>query len=69
VWSSTWVPSASPIVGYGADGYAACWVDLDDGARAQVLVDGEPPTPGTGGRIEERWYGDERVDLFCRAEA
>ena len=64
VWAATWVPSPSPIEGYGAEGYAVCWVDLADGGRVQVLVDGEAPAPGTAGVIRDRLFGDVSVDLF-----
>lgn len=64
VWAATWVPSAAPIAGFGAEGYAVAWVDLGTGARIQVLVDGEQPGPGTLGRIEERTIGDTPVSVF-----
>ena len=68
VWAATWVPSPSPIDGYGADGYAVGWVDLADGSRMQVLVDGEAPSPGTNGVVRNRTFGDIDVELFEASE-
>lgn len=64
VWAATWVPAASPIAGFGESGYAVAWIDLADGRRVQVLVDGTAPTPGTTGRIERRPVGEATVELF-----
>lgn len=63
VWASTFVPSKSPIAGYGQDGYSVAWVDTSDG-RMQVLVLGPRPAPGTAGRLRTHIYGDTNVDLF-----
>lgn len=63
VWAATFVPSKSPIHGYGMDGYSVAWVDTDDG-RLQVLVSGPRPTPGTVGRLVEWELGDTRTLLF-----
>jgi hypothetical protein len=66
VWASTWVPAASPFIGFGAEGYAACWVDLDPpgGGRVQVLAEGEAPAPGTSGCVVVRDLGGQAVEVF-----
>jgi hypothetical protein len=64
VWAATWVPSRSPIDGFGADGYAVAWIDLDEGERIQVLVDGPAPAPGAAGTVESRAFGDASVQVF-----
>lgn len=64
VWAATWVPSASPIEGFGSEGYAVCWVDLAAGPRVQVLAAGDAPPPGTSGTVGTATFGDVRVDLF-----
>lgn len=46
VWSSTFIPTTSPIT--GSAGYSVAWVDTDT-ERLQVLVDGARPAPGTPG--------------------
>lgn len=69
VWSATWVPSRSPIEGFGAEGYAVAWVDTADGVRTQVLVAGPAPAPGTAGRLTSHTFGDEPVELFEAGEA
>jgi hypothetical protein len=52
VWAATAVPSPSPVDGFGTDGYCVAWVDLDAGARVQVLVDSPAaPDPGTRGVV------------------
>lgn len=63
VWSSTFIPSKSPIAEFGADGYSVAWVDCDN-ERLQVLVDGERPSPGTTGRMTTCTFDDETVDVF-----
>jgi len=63
VWASTFVPSKSPIPGYGQDGYSVAWVDTPDG-RLQVLVSGPRPAPGTVGRIVEQTLGETKILLF-----
>jgi hypothetical protein len=64
VWSATWVPSRSPIEGFGAEGYAVAWVDTADGVRTQVLVAGPAPEPGTRGRLTSHTFGGDTVELF-----
>lgn len=63
VWTSTHIPSASPIDGFGADGYAVAWVDTAH-ERLQVLASGAAPEPGTHGRIVTTPVGDLDLDLF-----
>ena len=63
VWSSTFVPTPSPLPDYGEEGYSVAWVDTEDG-RVQVLVEGDRPMPGVRGRIAESTFGDEEVDVF-----
>lgn len=63
VWSSTFVPSKSPILGFGEDGYSVAWVDAPDG-REQVLVSGSQPAPGARGRIILTPIADVTVELF-----
>jgi hypothetical protein len=63
VWASTFVPTKSPIPGYGQDGYSVAWVDTPDG-RLQVLVLGPKPEPGTVGRVVEKTFGDNTTVLF-----
>ena len=63
VWAATFVPSKSPIPGYGQDGYSVAWVDIPDG-RMQVLVSGPRPAPGTVGRVVDRYLDDTKIPLF-----
>lgn len=63
VWASTFVPSKSPVPGYGEEGYSVAWVDTPDG-RLQVLVSGSRPAPGTVGRVVETTFGDMKTALF-----
>lgn len=63
VWASTFVPSKSPISGYGEEGYSVAWVDTPDG-RLQVLVSGPRPAPGTVGRVVEKAFGETKTALF-----
>lgn len=63
VWAATFVPSKSPIAGYGQDGYSVAWVDTPDG-RLQVLVSGARPVPGTVGRLRTETFGEAKVVLF-----
>ena len=63
VWASTFVPSKSPLAGFGPDGYSVAWVDTPSG-RFQVLVDGDRPAPGTEGNIVIRRLDDEHVEMF-----
>lgn len=63
VWASTFVPKASPIPGYGEEGYSVAWVDTPDG-RLQVLVSGPRPAPGTVGRVVEKTFGETKAVLF-----
>lgn len=68
VWSSTFVPSKSPIPEYGQDGYSVAWVDTNDGRR-QILVIGSPPRPGAQGQIEELAIGDTTIEVFIEDPA
>lgn len=63
VWASSFVPTKSPIPGYGQDGYSVAWVDTPDG-RLQVLVLGPKPEPGTVGRVVEKTLGDTATLVF-----
>lgn len=63
VWAATFVPSKSPIPGYGMDGYSVAWVDTSDG-RLQVLVSGPRPSPGTVGRLVERELNETKTHFF-----
>ena len=63
VWASTFVPSKSPISGYGEEGYSVAWVNTPDG-RLQVLVSGPRPAPGTVGRVVEKTFGETKTALF-----
>lgn len=63
VWSSTFIPSKSPLSGFGADGYSVAWVDSGT-ERLQVVVDGARPTPGTTGRLMARTFDGETVEMF-----
>jgi hypothetical protein len=63
VWAATYVPSKSPIPGFGQEGYSVAWVDTADG-REQVLVAGARPEPGASGRIVMTPLGDANVALF-----
>lgn len=63
MWASTFVPSRSPIPGFGQEGYCVAWVDTRDG-RVQLLVAGPRPGPGVVGRIVERKLGEADVLLF-----
>ncbi len=63
VWSSTFVPSKSPLAGFGTEGYSVAWVDTPTG-RFQVLVDGVRPEPGTEGTIVVRKLDDQPVEMF-----
>jgi len=66
VWAATFVPSKSPIPGYGVDGYSVAWVDTGNG-RLQVLVSGPRPTPGTVGRVLELQLNGTKT-LFFEAD-
>ena len=63
VWAATFVPSKSPIDGFGQEGYSAAWVDIAD-ERIQVLVDGPRPAPGTAGRLVEVPLDGQTIDMF-----
>ncbi|QLL08903.1 hypothetical protein [Mycobacterium vicinigordonae] len=63
VWASTFVPSKSPIIDYGQDGYSVAWVDTSDG-RLQVLVSGPRPAPGSVGLLRTQTLGEAEVVLF-----
>lgn len=63
VWAATFVPSKSPIPGYGGNGYSVAWVDTRNG-RLQVLVSGPRPTPGAVGRVLERELNGTKTLLF-----
>lgn len=63
VWASTFVPSKSPVPGYGEEGYSVAWVDTSNG-RLQVLVSGPRPAPGAVGRVVEKTFGDTKTTLF-----
>lgn len=63
VWAATFVPSKSPIAGYGEDGYSVAWIDTPDG-RLQVLVSGPRPEPGTPGRLVQKTLGENAIALF-----
>lgn len=64
VWSATWVPSASPYPGYGDEGYAVCWVDLDGGDRVQVLAVGPRPEPGATGQMSTLTLDEISLEVF-----
>lgn len=68
VWSSTFVPSKSPIPDYGQQGYSVAWVDTAKG-RCQILVAGAAPAPGAQGHIEELTIGDTTIELFVEDRA
>lgn len=68
VWSSTFVPSKSPIPEYGQQGYSVAWVDTTDGRR-QILVLGAQPSPGAQGQIEELTIGDTTIEVFVEDPA
>ncbi|BBX18044.1 hypothetical protein CRI77_15120 [Mycolicibacterium duvalii] len=61
VWSSTFIPTTSPIT--GSAGYSVAWVDTDT-ERLQVLVDGARPAPGTPGRLTSRAVDDQTIEMF-----
>jgi hypothetical protein len=63
VWAATFVPSKSPITGFGQEGYSVAWVDTPNG-REQVLVSGSRPAPGAKGRIIVMSLGEEQVPVF-----
>lgn len=63
VWASTFVPTKSPIAGYGQEGYSVAWVDTPDG-RLQVLVWGTRPDPGTVGRVVEKTFAETTIVVF-----
>lgn len=63
VWSSTFIPSKSPLPGYGEQGFSVAWVDTIDG-RLQVLVDGARPAPGTVGWLVTRTLDEQSVEMF-----
>ena len=63
VWAATFVPSKSPIPGYGQEGYSVAWVDTVDG-REQVLVAGPRPSPGVTGRLVMTSMGEMKVAVF-----
>lgn len=65
VWSSTFIPTKSPIT--GSDGYSVAWVDTET-ERLQVVVDGARPAPGTTGRLTIRTVDDQMIEMFV-AEA
>ncbi len=66
VWGSTWVPSPSPIDGFGDDsGYAIAWVRVLDGPMLQVVVDADhAPLPGATGEVRSASVDDETIDVF-----
>jgi len=68
VWSSTFVPSPSPIPNYGQQGYSVAWVDTNQG-RCQILVLGAQPGPGAQGQIEELTIGDTTIEVFVEDRA
>lgn len=63
VWSSTFIPSKSPLPGFGTEGYSVAWVDSGT-ERLQVVVDGARPRPGTTGRLVGRTFDDQTVEMF-----
>jgi hypothetical protein len=63
VWSSTFIPSKSPLPGFGAEGYSVAWVDSGT-ERLQVVVDGARPSPGMTGRLVNRTFDDQTVEMF-----
>jgi hypothetical protein len=67
VWSSTFIPSKSPLPDFGAEGYSVAWVDSST-ERLQVVVDGARPTPGTAGQLVVRTFDDETVEMFVADE-
>ena len=52
VYAATWIPGAFALEGFGGEGYAVAWVDLDQGPRIQVLVEGGAPAPDTPGTVD-----------------
>lgn len=68
VWSSTFVPSKSPIPEFGQEGYSVAWVDTGD-VRRQILVVGGPPAPGARGQIGELTMGEETIEVFIEEPA
>jgi hypothetical protein len=66
VWAATWVSGPCPVDGFGGEsGYSVAWVQVSDGPRLQVLVDGsDAPAPGISGRVSTHAVGDQSIDLF-----
>jgi hypothetical protein len=51
------------LPGFGVEGYSVAWVDGGT-ERLQVVVDGPRPTPGTTGRLVDRTFDDQTVEMF-----
>jgi hypothetical protein len=49
--AATWVPASFDVDGFGDDGYAVAWVDLDAGPRVQVFVADAAPEPDVRGSV------------------
>lgn len=69
VWGSTWVPSPSPVDGFGTDsGYSVAWVRAHDGPMLQVVVEADhAPVPGATGEVRSATVGGETIDVFTPA--
>ena len=69
VWGSTWIPSPSPIEGFGDDtGYSVAWVRVIDGPMLQVVVNSTvAPEPGVIGEVWPAEVDDETIDAFTPA--
>jgi len=68
VFAATWIPSPFALEGFGADGFAVAWVDLDGGPRVQVLAEGHAPEPGVPGTVHTVVLEPYSLPVF-RAEA
>ena len=66
VWAATWVSGPCPVDGFGeASGYSVAWVQVSDGPRLQVLVNGsDAPAPGIPGRVSTRSVDDQSFEAF-----
>lgn len=64
VVASTWVAASLGLDGFGADGYAVAWVDLDAGPRVQTLVADEAPSPDVRGTVDVAELSSVVVPVF-----